>query len=412
MAWLEDNPPHSILLPRVIPPTSDAISYRDKGYLEKGKVKKSPDKASKAMSYCQNAVESLLLTWQWDENPNQEVINTLNLLCGEVPYLGEACSVVELKVIAGGGIPEVQRDKTWTLEKGPMLSGISRHNRVFAVPGTGRLEELKRAYMAANPEGKGKGKNAAKSKIRTKEAEQNFLELSPVTVLFGGWDSTRSKNQLRIPSVLTGEMYGVLADQSDDDPAIHRAGARIDPVGASVSVAKKADREKIVGDSIDLSENTKNKFIGSGKGSIIGLGAIPPSADKGALDGVSVRGIVSSRVLSFTMLRTFHFGKGVEGDAAIRALIAAALLRAMAGYDENPVVRANCALTETGKPSVVLNKRYGEKEEFEPLTAESTEKLLEEAYTQAREKAGIVWNGQEFLVQGNPAVFDNASAEE
>lgn len=204
----------------------------------------------------------------------------------------------------------------------------------------------------------------------------------------------------------------MLADQSDDDPAIHRAGARIDPVGASVSVAKKADREKIVGDSIDLSENTKNKFIGSGKGSIIGLGAIPPSADKGALDGVSVRGIVSSRVLSFTMLRTFHFGKGVEGDAAIRALIAAALLRAMAGYDENPVVRANCALTETGKPSVVLNKRYGEKEEFEPLTAESTEKLLEEAYMQAREKAGIVWNGQEFLVQGNPAVFDNASAEE
>ena len=57
---------------------------------------------------------------------------------------------------------------------------------------------------------------------------------------------------MRIPSVLTGEMYGVLADQSDDDPAVHRAGARIDPVGASVSVAKKADREKIVGDSIDL----------------------------------------------------------------------------------------------------------------------------------------------------------------
>ena len=168
LAWLEDNPPHSILLPRVIPPTSDAISYRDKGYLEKGKVKKSPDKASKAMSYCQNAVESLLLTWQWDENPNQEVINTLNLLCSEVPYLGEACSVVELKVIAGGGIPEVQHDKTWTLEKGPMLSGISRHNRVFAVPGTGRLEELKRAYTAANPEGKGKGKNAAKAKIRAK----------------------------------------------------------------------------------------------------------------------------------------------------------------------------------------------------------------------------------------------------
>lgn len=88
-----------------------------------------------------------------------------------------------------------------------------------------------------------------------------LFELSPVTVLFGGWDSTRSKNQLRIPSVLTGEMYGVLADQSDDDPAIHRAGARIDPVGASVSVAKKADREKIVGDSIDLSEKQKTNLL-------------------------------------------------------------------------------------------------------------------------------------------------------
>ena len=84
----------------------------------------------------------------------------------------------------------------------------------------------------------------------------------------------------------------------------------------------------------------------------------------------------------------------------------------MAGYDENPVVRANCALTETSKPLVVLNKRYGEKEEIEPLTVQATEKLLEEAYKQAQEKAGIVWNGQEFLVQGNPVVLDNTSAED
>lgn len=238
-----------------------------------------------------------------------------------------------------------------------------------------------------------------------------MFEFSPETVLFGGWDSTRSKNQLRIPSVLTGEMYGVLAEQNDD-PVVHRAGARIDPVGASVKVSEKTDREKIVADSIDLSKNTKEGFVKGGKGSVIGLGAIPPNASRGVLDGVSVRRIVSSRVLSFTMLRTFHFGKGAEGDAAIRTLIAAALLRAMAGYDENPVVRANCALTETSKPSVVLNKRYGEKEEIEPLTVQATEKLLEEAYKQAQEKAGIVWNGQEFLVQGNPVVLDNTSAED
>lgn len=83
-----------------------------------------------------------------------------------------------------------------------------------------------------------------------------------------------------------------------------------------------------------------------------------------------------------------------------------------AGYDENPFIRANCFLAETGKPTVMLNKRYGEKEELEPLTAGMAEKLLEEAYAQAHEKAGITWEGQEFLVEGNPAVLANASAED
>lgn len=153
-------------------------------------------------------------------------------------------------------------------------------------------------------------------------------------------------------------------------------------------------------------------FEKTGKGSTIGLGAIPPSAKKDLLDGVSVRKVISTRVVSFATVRTFHFGKGVEGDAAIRALIIAVLLRDIAGYDANPFIRANCFLSETGKPTVVLNKRYGEKEELEPLTVDLTEKLLETAYAQAHEKAGITWEGQEFLVQGNPAVLANSSAED
>lgn len=82
------------------------------------------------------------------------------------------------------------------------------------------------------------------------------------------------------------------------------------------------------------------------------------------------------------------------------------------GSFANPFIRANCFLAETGKPTVMLNKRYGEKEELEPLTAGMAEKLLEEAYAQAHEKAGITWEGQEFLVEGNPAVLANASAED
>lgn len=86
-----------------------------------------------------------------------------------------------------------------------------------------------------------------------------LFDLSPETVIFGGWDSTRSKNQLRIPSILVGETYAVLAEQNED-PAIHRAGGRVDPVGASINVDSKNDRVKIVGDSVDLSDKTKASF--------------------------------------------------------------------------------------------------------------------------------------------------------
>lgn len=103
---------------------------------------------------------------------------------------------------------------------------------------------------------------------------------------------------------------------------------------------------------------------------------------------------------------------GFNRRSRSRLFLFAVLLRDIAGYDENPFIRANCFLAETGKPTVMLNKRYGEKEELEPLTAGMAEKLLEEAYAQAHEKAGITWEGQEFLVEGNPAVLANASAED
>ena len=260
-----------------------------------------------------------------------------------------------------------------------------------------------------------------KARNSTLENLLPLFELSPETVIFGGWDSTRSKNQLRIPSILVGETYGVLADQEsdpwkEDRSAIHRASGRVDPVEASIKFTDKDSKKAIIDSALDLSEKLKNDFLKKGEGSKLGLGAIPPmvKGKKGEvlLDGVSVRKVISTRVLSFATVRTFHFGKGVEGDAAIRALIIAVLLRDIAGYDDNSFIRANCFLADTGKPTVVLNKRYGEKEELEPLTSETAEKLLEEAYAQAHEKAGITWEGQEFLVQGNPAVLANASAED
>lgn len=238
-----------------------------------------------------------------------------------------------------------------------------------------------------------------------------LFKLSPDTVFFGGWDSTRNKNQLRIPSVFVGEIFGVLADQSDYYAnEVHRSGARVDPVAASVTFSKAA-RDEIVRDSLDLSDKTASNFKKDGKGSTIIVGAIPPTVDRDALDGVATSKIVRIHVLSFAILRSFRFGGGRESDVAIRALIAAALLRAMAGSNAELNLRANCILDEAAEPVTELDERFGKKEVLEPLSVESSEDLLRQAYEQAHRVAGIEWDGQTFQVRGNSTLFASGSDE-
>ena len=101
LGWLEDNPPQQILLPHVVEPKNRAIAYRNKGNVQNRK--KPKDKVSAAAAYIATAYEQhpesgYLLTWLWNECPSSTVSGTLNQLCNEVPYLGEACSPVELGI--------------------------------------------------------------------------------------------------------------------------------------------------------------------------------------------------------------------------------------------------------------------------------------------------------------------------
>lgn len=236
-----------------------------------------------------------------------------------------------------------------------------------------------------------------------------LFKLSPITVSFGAWDSTRNKNQLRLPSPYNGEIIGVTANQ-EQDAVVYRSGARIDPIEASIMFDK--DDAKKVADSIgsDISGKLKDKFKKEAKGSIIGLGAIPPQAE-GNVDGIAVSDIVRTHVLSFSMLRALHFGYGEEGDESIRVLVAAMILAAMAGSNEELNIRANCMLRESAVPSTVLDKRYGESVDLAPLTLEHAEELLRQAYENAREKTGLDWHGQTLEVTGNPLVIKGATAE-
>ncbi|MDF7663609.1 type I-U CRISPR-associated protein Cas7 [Bifidobacterium sp. ESL0763] len=236
-----------------------------------------------------------------------------------------------------------------------------------------------------------------------------IFDLSPITVAMGAWDSTRNKNQLRIASSFNGEIIGVLANQ-EDGKAVYRAGARVDPVAASIKFNKSEAQEIENAIHDDLSEKTSGSFAKDGKGSTIGLGAIPPTAGRNSsLDGIAVSSVIRTHVLSFSTLRSMSFNAGKDGDEAIRALLAAMLLDAMAGSNTELNLRANCMLRESAKPLTVLDKRFGEQEELEMLTLDHADELLEQAYQQAHDKAGVDWSGQVLEVEGNQLVLSHAS---
>lgn len=97
--WLEDNPPQGMLLPHAVKADSRAVAYRNKGNVQnrkKPKDKVSSTTAHIATAYEQHPESGRLLTWIWHECPSSTARMVLSWLCNEVPYLGEACSPVEL----------------------------------------------------------------------------------------------------------------------------------------------------------------------------------------------------------------------------------------------------------------------------------------------------------------------------
>jgi CRISPR-associated protein Csb1 len=164
-----------------------------------------------------------------------------------------------------------------------------------------------------------------------------LLETSPVSLVFGAWDSSRKTHQGRYRSALVGEIIGVLADQSERGqiPDL-RGGARIDPVSMSVQLEAASLQALLGAQEAELSPKTAQNIrddIAKAKGkrvsaSKLGLGAIPPSLE--SLGGVACRRIIRTHVLSFAALRQLRFGADGGGDVACRALLAALALNGLA----------------------------------------------------------------------------------
>lgn len=241
----------------------------------------------------------------------------------------------------------------------------------------------------------------------TSENALALFNISPVTLLLGGWDSTRKSRQARFASCVTGEMIGVLSDQEQDPESTvtHRSGARVDPIATSVSFDQTTSND--IRKRLDMDQLKKGK---EDKGSSFVIGAIPPSTgDNAALDGISVKRIIRSRVLSFSVLRSLCFGKGAHGDRAIRCMLAALALDAMARADAELNLRANAHLVENAAPQVTLYERFGVRTSLEPVSIEVADVILAEAYDELQKATDIVWNGQNLEVIGESAILEHAS---
>lgn len=233
-----------------------------------------------------------------------------------------------------------------------------------------------------------------------------LLALSPLSIVFGSWDSSRKQRQGRWRSLLTGEIIGFCDSRHTDN----KGGARIDPLGQKIDPGKLALKALAERQKDELTDKTYKKLAaGDAKASVGGLGGIPPSLD--ALAGVACSRIVRSHVLSFAALRHVRFGKGVDGDVACRALLAALALAGLARADSDLLLRANCDLVEKSDPVVILFGRGGDRTVFDPITIDIADQILADAVAHAERTAGVRWDGVALEVVGDPAIVKSATDE-
>ena len=247
-----------------------------------------------------------------------------------------------------------------------------------------------------------------------------LLNTAPAAAIFGGWDSLRKNNQLRLRSALVGEIIGVLADQnlSGEAQLSRRGGARVDPLEMSVRLSAVDMEQLVKSQERELSDkfvSKRREDIKKAKkdtalsGSVLGLGGIPPQLE--ALGGVACQKIIRSWVLSFATLRQLRFGKNEEANIAARALLAALGLSAIARAEQELYLRANCDLVEAEEPQVTLDGRYGNTRPLNHITVELADDLLAQAIDYAQSHNVAHWNGQVLTVTGNPVILQGAVAE-
>jgi CRISPR-associated protein Csb1 len=235
---------------------------------------------------------------------------------------------------------------------------------------------------------------------------------SPVTLAFGGWDSTRKQGQFRLRSHFVSELFAVVAEA--EDRLSRRSGGRLDPLGQDFHVtpdefealldrqAPNMSEKKVekLRQEITKARKTKGATLSA---SHLGLGGVPPGTETPY--GVSVPEVLRSRTYSLAGLRRLRFGGSKEEDVAARAALLAMMLLGAAYADADPAIRAYCDLTSPSGQLFLDDERVDL-----DLSIEACEEWLAEAISELPERLG--WNGGLIELEGDPALDRAATSDD
>jgi CRISPR-associated protein Csb1 len=232
---------------------------------------------------------------------------------------------------------------------------------------------------------------------------------SPVTLGFGGWDSSRKTGQLRIRSHYVSELFGVVA--SGDDVS-RRSGARLDPLGQDFNITPDEFEKLLERQRGHMSDKTVKKLdaelakVRKAKegttisASSLGLGGVPPALETAY--GVAVPEVRRARTYSLAGLRRLRFGGTGDEDVAARTALLAMLLLGAAYADADPEIRAYCDIAAP-RGHVLLDDGAVDLD----LSIDACTAFLHRAIEALPER--LAWTGQTMALVGDPALVRGAT---
>lgn len=249
-----------------------------------------------------------------------------------------------------------------------------------------------------------------------------LLESAPTDLLLGLWDSfNKGGGQTRIPSAITGETIGVVADQDIEKHVPRVAAMRADALGAGLEEIKEEDFRLISAAKQGAEDphatrdavmaNKKRPAIAKkdAKPSNLGLGSVPssPVSADSAVDVIAVDTITATWTLSLNALRQQHYGfepaSAEAAETTVRAALLAVALTAQAYRDTDGYLRAGTDLIIESTSNYHVRTSLRPDRVFAIPTIDEAEALLHTA-VEALASLGIKWAGQQLVFTGNPAI--------